>query len=350
MTTDLQGAQTLSLAMIVRDEEALLPRLLQSARTFCDQMVVVDTGSSDRTVEIARAAGAQVEHFAWIDDFGAARNYAFSLCTGDWIIWLDADDSLSEQSQRILFEWKSTFLASTDKDMICLPYVNQAARTMRERLVRRSANFRWHYPIHEVIPVPSKGALMLSDVEVMHAPSASLAGRKEGRNLRILEKWSRTSNEGYMLFYYGLELLDNQRFDEAVEAIKRFLAQERGDDKHGARYWSTVRLADALKILGRFQEGIEYCGNAITLAPSRGEAYTMMGLILVDQRRWEAAFAAFAAAACLVPPNVFGITLPAFYDPVPQEQMCRCLRELGHPAGLQQRLKTFSGLSVETFS
>jgi tetratricopeptide (TPR) repeat protein len=178
---------------------------------------------------------------------------------------------------------------------------------MRKRLVRRRANFRWHYPVHEVIPIPSDRALTRSEVEVVHAINVSHAARKQGRNLRILEKWSCTSNEGYMLYFYGLELLDNQRYDDAVEAIKRFLAQDYGDDTHGARYRSTVRLADALKILGRYQEGIDCCSNAIALAPSRGEGYTMMGLILVDQERWQAAFAACAAAACLVPPCVLNV-------------------------------------------
>src|SRR5689334_15138452 len=83
---------SLSLAMIVRNEELTLKGVLEDAAAFCDELVVVDTGSTDRTREIAAAAGARVVDFPWVDDFAAARNASFEACTGDWIIWLDADD------------------------------------------------------------------------------------------------------------------------------------------------------------------------------------------------------------------------------------------------------------------
>ena len=78
--------------MIVRDEEENLPHCLESVRGIFDEIVVVDTGSIDRTREIAREFGAQVFDFAWIDDFAAARNAALAHATGDYAFWLDADD------------------------------------------------------------------------------------------------------------------------------------------------------------------------------------------------------------------------------------------------------------------
>ena len=85
---------SVSLTMIVRDEEANLPHCLESARGIFDEIVVVDTGSVDRTQQIARAFGARAFEFAWIDDFAAARNAALSHATGDHAFWLDADDVL----------------------------------------------------------------------------------------------------------------------------------------------------------------------------------------------------------------------------------------------------------------
>ncbi|MAE69465.1 MAG: hypothetical protein CME06_03230 [Gemmatimonadetes bacterium] len=87
-----------SLCMIVKNEEENLGRCLESAREAFDQIVVVDTGSTDRTVEIAGEYGAEVHHFEWCDDFAAARNRSLSFAKCEWIMWLDADDVLHADS------------------------------------------------------------------------------------------------------------------------------------------------------------------------------------------------------------------------------------------------------------
>ena len=83
---------TVSLTMIVRDEEKNLPHCLESVRGIFDEIIVVDTGSIDRTAEIARSFGAKVFDFVWVDSFSAARNEALAHATGDFVFWLDADD------------------------------------------------------------------------------------------------------------------------------------------------------------------------------------------------------------------------------------------------------------------
>ncbi len=90
---------TLSLAMIVKNEGATIERALSCAKLFADEMIVVDTGSTDDTVAKAEAMGAKVRHFSWIDDFATARNYSFSQCAMDWIIWLDGDDVISREPE-----------------------------------------------------------------------------------------------------------------------------------------------------------------------------------------------------------------------------------------------------------
>lgn len=85
----------ISLCMIVKNEEALLDKCLSSVHGLVDEIIVVDTGSTDRTVEIAQAHGARIEHFKWCDDFAAARNYSLGFARGEWILILDADESLN---------------------------------------------------------------------------------------------------------------------------------------------------------------------------------------------------------------------------------------------------------------
>src|SRR5690349_2795694 len=87
----------ISACLIVRNEEANLPRCLGSLAGKIDQFVVVDTGSTDRTVELAQQAGAEVFQFAWCDDFSAARNESLRHAWGKWILWIDADDELVER-------------------------------------------------------------------------------------------------------------------------------------------------------------------------------------------------------------------------------------------------------------
>ena len=83
---------TLSLCMIVRDEEDVLGRCLESVKDLADEIIIVDTGSSDRTKEIAAYYTDRIYDFEWCDDFSAARNFAFSKGTKDFLMWLDADD------------------------------------------------------------------------------------------------------------------------------------------------------------------------------------------------------------------------------------------------------------------
>src|SRR5205823_2345512 len=85
---------TLSLCMIVRDEEEMLPRCLDAIRDAVDEIVIVDTGSTDRTIEIARSYGAKVLEREWTGSFSDARNASFEAASGDWVIYLDADEVL----------------------------------------------------------------------------------------------------------------------------------------------------------------------------------------------------------------------------------------------------------------
>ena len=88
----------ISACVIAKNEERNLPRWLASMRVFVDEMIVVDTGSTDATVEIARAGGAEVYHFDWINDFAAAKNFALDRASGDWVVFTDADEYFTDET------------------------------------------------------------------------------------------------------------------------------------------------------------------------------------------------------------------------------------------------------------
>ena len=91
---------SISLCMIVRNEEKVLGRCLACVQGFADEIIIVDTGSTDRTKEIAFSFTDKVYDFKWKDDFAAARNFAFSKGTGDYLFWLDADDVVRQEERR----------------------------------------------------------------------------------------------------------------------------------------------------------------------------------------------------------------------------------------------------------
>src|SRR5437773_6000316 len=94
----------ISLCMIVRDEEQFILECIESARDAVDESIVVDTGSTDRTIELAERAGASVYPFVWCDDFAAARNASIEKASGDWVLWLDADERLARGGAEVLRE------------------------------------------------------------------------------------------------------------------------------------------------------------------------------------------------------------------------------------------------------
>ncbi len=101
---------TISLCMIVKNEEDVLRRCLQSAVDFVDEIIIVDTGSADSTKEIAKEFTDKVYDFEWVNDFSAARNEAFSKATMDYQMWLDADDVVPEVSAKKILELSKTKL------------------------------------------------------------------------------------------------------------------------------------------------------------------------------------------------------------------------------------------------
>lgn len=149
---------TISLCMIVRDEENGLGRCLDGVKDIADEIVIVDTGSTDRTKEIAAEYGAVIYDFEWIDDFAAARNEAFSKATKEYILWLDADDTI-EEIDRVRFK-KLKETLSPQYQSVTMPYnlafdsegkVTSSLR--RNRLVRRDCGFQWIGPVHEYLAV-----------------------------------------------------------------------------------------------------------------------------------------------------------------------------------------------------
>ncbi len=278
----IQFCMKLSVTLIARNEEEHLARLLPQLR-FADEVVVVDTGSSDGTCREARRHSAKVLSYEWRDDFAAARNFALQNASGDFVMWLDADDVLPEKTQKKLMGLKNSLAQA---DFYYMRYRMDADFPFwfwRERIVRRCSKCRFAGFIHEAIAPFGKAVYL--DCEVLHRPSGSHAER----NLRIYRNAiARGKRLGLRdKYYFARTLLDNSLSREAAPLLK-YVAR--------SSHASPPYCYDCLKLLARLaladnlpKEALRYLSRAVRLLPPDGETCCLFGQVYFDAQLWRQA-------------------------------------------------------------
>ncbi|MBP3957826.1 glycosyltransferase [Gemmata sp. G18] len=224
-----------SLTMIVRNEEHNLGACLESVRDLVDEAVVIDTGSADRTVEIARSFGCVVGEFPWVDHFAAARNAALERATGDYAFWMDADDRLDPENRdklRALLAGLSGANEAFVMKCLCVPDRPGAGATAVDhvRLFRLHPAHRWTYRVHEqILPaLRSTGAeVKWSEVCVRHVGyvDPAVRRRKLDRDLRLLKlDAAEKPGDPFTLFNLGSIYHETGDFAAAAAALEQSLA------------------------------------------------------------------------------------------------------------------------------
>ncbi len=322
---------TISLCMIVRDEESVLGRCLECVKNIADEIIVVDTGSKDKTKEVASLYTDKVYDFEWVDDFSAARNFSFSKAEKDYIMWLDADDVIDSENQRKLKELKSTLEPSADIVMMKYNVAfddngNPTFSYYRERLMKRSRHFLWKGAIHEVI-TPS-GNIKYCDIEVLHK---KLKVNDPNRNLRIFE---RLLNDGKVLdtrqkYYYARELYFHERYEDAIKAFKEFFD---ADDK-----WiensinACLDLSRCYMKLDRTNEALNSLFWNFKYDNPRAEICCEIGYIKMAEHKYrEAIFWYELALKLKYPIQNGGFSSVDCYGYIPYMQLCVCYDKLGN--------------------
>lgn len=324
----------LSLAMIVKNEDQVLGRVLSQVKQLCDEMIVVDTGSTDNTVAVAQSFGATVHHFEWIDDFAAARNAAFSHCTGDWILWLDADDVVPEASLQKLLQLKGTEL-NADWDAVTCDYHIAFApdgkcmvSLPRERLIRKACGGSWQFPIHEGYVLP-EGAKCLErlDITIEHHKPAVYVERSSHRNLDMLAKLIAQGDQSPRTwYYYGKELKHHQRLEEALHAFAMHMTLNLTD--LAPRYQAMHQGMLCLMELERSEEAEEWGLRALQTDSSRAEALTELGVIYFRRGRYAQAIPLLTGATACKKPS-YGSILEENYSWRPYHYLSLCYEGIG---------------------
>jgi GT2 family glycosyltransferase/tetratricopeptide (TPR) repeat protein/2-polyprenyl-3-methyl-5-hydroxy-6-metoxy-1,4-benzoquinol methylase len=258
----------ISLCMIVRDEEAHLADCLQSSRPFVDEMVVVDTGSTDRTMEIAKEMGAKVHQFPWQDSFSAARNASIEHATGDWIFWMDADDVIDPESGAAL-RWVAEQAGEAVMGFVaqvrCPPAPGEHGETVVDhvKLFRNRPGLRFEFRIHEQI-LPSirraGGEIVRAPIRVSHVhydQSAEGQARKRERDRQLLELDLREyPDHPFIHFNVGMTAAHESDWQRAVHHLRQSIELAAPHESH-------VRKSYAL--LASCHRGMNDAEGAITV-------------------------------------------------------------------------------------
>lgn len=273
----------IAIAMIVKNEEALLARCLESVKE-ADAIYILDTGSQDRTIEIARKYTDKVFlDFIWIDDFSRAQNHIKSKVKEDWILSLDADEYLNcpfEEVRKAVDLGKDTIRVTMiseggeEKNIFCFP-----------RLFRNSPDIFWEQAIHKHLNVPGDGE-EVGNIQIVygHSPAHQL---DPDRSLRMLEETVRKEEKPVRnLYYLGREYWYKERYQEALDTLKQYVS---------VGHWP-AEIAEAYLIIAQIYlklEQIEPCAaaclQAIKINSNFKEAIDFMAYISTDENRkqWE---------------------------------------------------------------
>ena len=223
----------ISCCMIVKNEEKILARCLDSIRDLMDEIVIVDTGSTDRTKEIAAKYTDKIYDFPWIDDFSTARNFAFSKATKDYIYSADADEVVDEENRERYRQLKEILLPEIE--IVQMKYGNQLNKgtaynfdeEYRPKLFKRLREFVWEEPIHEMVRLSP--VIYDSDIVIGHFPENQHSKRDFATFMKHIKKGLRLSKRLHHM--YAMELYISGDDEDILEAEEYFTSTALDPDR-----------------------------------------------------------------------------------------------------------------------
>jgi glycosyltransferase involved in cell wall biosynthesis len=322
---------TVSLCMIVKNEEHTIARCLDSVKGIADEIIIVDTGSTDLTKKKVSPYTDRIYDFTWIDDFAAARNYSFSLATMDYILWLDADDQLFEKDRQKLLELKKSLDPAVDS--VSMQYhvaldqqENPLASCRRNRLVKRINNYKWFGAVHEFLFLGSDAKIYYSDAAITH----NRVHQNKQRNLNIYEKLIAKGEplSPRDMFHYGDELVENGFYEQAIEQYLRFLDEKWPGLEDNIAVCG--KMAQCYHQLGNLEKELQYLLKAFEYDLPNAESCCRIGNHFFMKESWNVAIFWFSLALQLEQPkDSWGLIRMEFHTWLPHIQLAICYGKLG---------------------
>lgn len=271
----------IALVLIARNESASICRCLDSVRPWVDRMLVLDTGSTDNTVQLAQTAGARVEHFTWVDDFAAARNHALALAQSDWNLVLDADEWVSHGGEELaaLRGVRPNFTGSIRIDSYFNNDGNQScASSWLSRVLPHGVRYagRIHeQPVHDldVCRLPVHVGHSGYDVQALQA--------KQGRNAALLERALLDQpGDAYLLYQLGKDHSVYERFEAAAQCFEQAVQGLAPGKALG--HDLLLRWLYALKKCGRHEQAVQMAGAQMLHWDNSPDYWFVVGDLLLD--------------------------------------------------------------------
>lgn len=294
---------TISLCMIVKNEEAVLARCLDSICDLMDEIIIVDTGSTDNTKEIARRYTDKIYDFTWVSDFSAARNFSFSKATMDYIYAADADEVLDTENRARFLRLKKSL--SPEIEIVQMKYVTKTdfntvlnfKKEYRPKLYKRLRSFTWVDPVHETVQL--NPTVLDSEIEILHMPPAP----HQKRDFEIFKQAFETNGalSRKIQRMYAKELFisgTDADFLDAAPVFESFLASPAADTPENAslaKEASLVRLHVA-RITNNFPLLLKFSLNDMLTTPS-AEACMEIGEYFYSVKLYDTAIMWFYNAA-----------------------------------------------------
>ncbi|WIV18899.1 glycosyltransferase [Paenibacillus polygoni] len=275
--------KSISLCMIVKDEEESLERCLNSVKNKVDQIVIVDTGSKDRTVEIAKMYTNEVYYFKWIDDFAAARNASIRYATSDYILVLDADEYLLEDTN--LYEMISMSADYYFVDMFNLLSYGQVMKHVAIRIFANNKGMFYENKLHEHLNTmdPRKNYTgKRSELTIYHSgytDEVMKSKEKNKRNLPLMIKEVEEHPTAYNLFNMGKTYMWLGEYDKALLFFKKAYPLSKGLIFLPELITS---LSYCLYVKKRYDEGLQVINNALEIFSEEVDMLHMQGRLYMD--------------------------------------------------------------------
>lgn len=276
---------SLSLCMIVKNEEEVLERCLKSVENLFDEIIIVDTGSTDKTKEIARKFTDKIYDFVWCDDFSKARNFSLSKARSNFVMWLDADDVITPENLEKLFVLKQNLTQKTDVVMLkyAISFVENKPTFVyfRERIFNAKKNFKFCGAVHEC--VAPAGEIIYEDIIIEHR---KVKKTNPKRNLKIYEKMLKNGEtfSPRNLYYFARELYYNKKYSKAISFFKKFLQKKETFLEN--KIEACLILSKCYQEKKEFEKALEILFFSFSFDTPRAEICCEIGYIFQLQKKY----------------------------------------------------------------